>query len=159
MSFRWQPNLLGNEQERTQHSPPPSEPGSSRWRSDPLHGDERRPTRRLGCMGVASVVQPADFVVLGNDNQQPDAGLPQARLRPRARTTKSARVRPCLASIMDGVGEVTLLWRQRHAPGLALKVLLRHPPLRICTCQPGQLRLPGGRIDGTLPTRWSIRRD
>jgi hypothetical protein len=36
-------------------------------------------------MSVASVVQPADFVVLGNDNQQPDAGLPQARLRPPAR--------------------------------------------------------------------------
>ena len=50
-------------------------------------------------MGVASVVQPADFVVLGNDNQQPDAGLPQARLHPRAHTTKSARVRLCLASI------------------------------------------------------------
>lgn len=77
--------LLGNGQAWTQHSSPVVRTGSSRWRSDPLHGNERGPTRRLGCMGVASVVQPADFVVLGNGNQQPDAGLPQARLRPRAR--------------------------------------------------------------------------
>jgi hypothetical protein len=54
---------------------------------------------------------------------------------------------------------VTFLWGQRHAPGLALNVLLRQPPLGICTCQPGQLRLPGGRIDGTLLTWWSIGRD